>query len=119
MDDILLNDLEEIETKPTGHYETIKEYTKEIELYDENGERTGTETIVTGRELKWVWDDIEEIKNQLRYRRNKECFAVINRGQLWYDNLTKEQLAELKAWYRAWLNITDTLIDPEKPNWII
>lgn len=47
-----------------GHYETVKEYTKKVPVYDEEGNQTRTEVVVTGRERQWVWDDPEEIKNQ-------------------------------------------------------
>ncbi len=56
------NDIEVIPEK--GHYETIREYTKEIPTYDENGVQTGTQTVVTGRERKWVWTDEEELAKQ-------------------------------------------------------
>lgn len=101
-----------------GHYETIKEYTKEAPVYDKNGKQTGTEIVVVGRDRKWVWDDLEEIKNESRRRREAECFPIINRGQLWYDGLTEQQLAELKEWYQAWLNVTETLVVPMKLVWI-
>ena len=65
---------------------------------------------------------IEELKElevkQLRRRREKECFPIINRGQLWYETLTKVQKAKLKEWYRAWLDVTETLVVPEKPIWL-
>ena len=54
----------------------------------------------------------------LRRQREVECFPIINRGQLWYDTLTEAQKAELKEWYIAWLDVTDTLVIPNKPNWI-
>lgn len=61
----------------------------------------------------------ESVKiEELRQRRASECFPIINRGQLWYDTLTEEQKAELKKWYGAWLNVTDTLAIPSKPDWI-
>ena len=56
--------------------------------------------------------------DDLRRRREAECFPIINRGQWWYDTLTEKQKVELKEWYSAWLNVTDTLIIPNKPNWI-
>ena len=56
--------------------------------------------------------------DELRRRREVECFAIINRGQLWYNTLTEEQMNELKEWYIAWLNVTDTLIIPNKPSWL-
>lgn len=55
---------------------------------------------------------------EYRRRREDECFSVINRGQLWYDTLFPEQLAELKTWYRSWLDGTNTLTIPEKPGWL-
>lgn len=54
----------------------------------------------------------------LRERRQRECFSIIDRSKLWYDRLTKEQLAELQAWYNAWLNVTETMQIPEKPSWL-
>ena len=60
----------------------------------------------------------EEYIHNLRAKREAECFPIINRGQLWYDTLTEEQMAELKDWYIAWLNVTDTLVIPNKPNWL-
>jgi hypothetical protein len=39
------------------------------------------------------------LKNQtienLRDQRRKECFNIINRGQLWYNKLTEQQILEL------------------------
>lgn len=57
-------------------------------------------------------------KNSLRILREKECFAVVNRGELWYETLTDTQRAELQAWYRAWLDVTDTMQIPDKPGWV-
>ena len=57
-------------------------------------------------------------KLQLRYQREVECFPIINRGKLWYDNLTPIQLNELQNWYQAWLDVTETLQIPETPSWI-
>jgi hypothetical protein len=59
----------------------------------------------------------EEIDN-IRQCREKECFSIINRGQLWYDKLTEEQSIELKNWYQAWLDATNTGVVPNKPAWL-
>lgn len=64
-----------------------------------------------------------ELKNQriaeeLRSRREKECFPVINRGEMWYSLLTDEQKEELKIWYKAWLDVTETLNPPDLLPWI-
>ena len=60
----------------------------------------------------------EEQKENLRSRRETECFSVINRGQLWYEGISLSQLLELRQWYKAWLNVTTTLVAPDKPKWL-
>ena len=57
-------------------------------------------------------------KKELRQLRSKVCFSVINRGKLWYERLTNEQQGELRAWYQAWLDVTDTSNIPRTPEWI-
>ena len=56
--------------------------------------------------------------DELRKRREAECFSYINRGQLWYDRLTDTQQSELAAWYECWLCVTETLTAPAKPSWL-
>ena len=60
----------------------------------------------------------EQILDEIRSRREVECFSVINRGQLWYNMLTNEQIEELNVWYHNWLDVTQTKIIPEKPSWL-
>ena len=55
---------------------------------------------------------------ELRARRELECFSIVNRGQAWYDLLSEDQRIELSNWYQAWLNVTETMVVPEKPLWI-
>lgn len=62
--------------------------------------------------------NIQDHQTRLRGRREKECFRVINRGQLWYATLTVQQLGDLADWYKAWLDVTDTFIVPEMPDWL-
>lgn len=57
--------------------------------------------------------------NKLRYQREAACFPYINRGYLWYNKLTDEQKVELDTWYQAWLDVTETRVVPEKPEWLI
>lgn len=59
-----------------------------------------------------------DIAKTLREHRKKICFSVINRGKLWYDSLTSEQMEELKQWYNDWLNVTETFKIPKTPEWI-
>jgi hypothetical protein len=54
-----------------------------------------------------------------RKKRSSECFSVINRGSLWYDSLSDSQKQELKVWYNEWLDVTKTLVEPKKPDWLI
>ena len=60
----------------------------------------------------------EAAKAEYRRRRELECFPINNRGQLWYDTLSEGQLSELKNWYQAWLDGTNTQTIPEKPEWL-
>ena len=55
---------------------------------------------------------------ELRERREIERFSVINRGFLWYERLTQEQLNELETWYQKWLDVTITGEIPIAPEWI-
>ena len=60
-----------------------------------------------------------EIKQiNLRTLRERDCFPIINRGQLWYQTLTEDQLIELNKWYKDWLDVTKTLVIPTKPSWL-
>ena len=58
---------------------------------------------------------IADLRNQRQY----QCFPYINRGELWYETLSETEVAELDAWYKAWLDVTETLVIPEKPAWLI
>lgn len=60
----------------------------------------------------------EAVLDDLRTRREVECFSVINRGQLWYEGVTVKQLLDLRQWYKDWLAVTETLVVPEKPTWL-
>ena len=64
--------------------------------------------------------EFEKLKTlaSIRSQREAECFQVINRGALWYDNLTVEQKAELAVWYQAWLDAPQTGIIPDLPSWV-
>lgn len=58
------------------------------------------------------------IQQELRNRREIECFPIVNRGKLWYNMLSSEQLIELTDWYDAWLNCTETLVAPKPLKWV-
>lgn len=59
----------------------------------------------------------ENLEN-LRLKRDKICFPIINRGILWYNTLTENEKNELNNWYKAWLDVTLTLEEPQIPDWI-
>lgn len=78
--------------------------------------------IVDGK-IELDSEKLEEIKNDienkmLRKQREEECFPYINRGVLWYVKLNDEQKAELSIWYESWLDVTETKVIPEKPEWL-
>lgn len=60
-------------------------------------------------------------KEELRNKREEVCFSVVNRGDIWYKTYvnTEEREQEFKEWYQAWLDVTDTLVEPETPAWIV
>lgn len=114
------------EIQQQSHYEVIAEYP--------NGGKDLEEVIdVEYQPAKEAWDEYEDILvytpfteeelrerkiQELRYRRQSECFSVINRGQLWYDKLTAEQRTELSVWYEAWLDAPQTMVAPELLPWL-
>lgn len=71
-------------------------------------------------ETKKFNEVIEECQpNVYKQLRKIQCFEIIdNRSQLWYNHLTEQQKQELDAWYQAWLDVTETKIIPEKPEWL-
>ena len=86
------------------------------ELYVQNGVVCVVNKSFTPSQLREI--EAQEIVN-LRAQRESECFSVINRGQIWYETLTLEQITELKTWYQAWLDVTTTKIIPTKPSWLV
>ena len=90
----------------TGHFE---EHFQSYRL--EDGALIFDEKQNTELERKALCDE-------LRKRRETECFSYINRGQIWYDRLSGEQKVELEVWYSDWLKATETLTVPAKPSWL-
>lgn len=109
-----------------GHWNTIRKYPN-------GGKDVEWIVDVPAVEAKEAYDEYENIKvyipyteselkkckaNELRLRREIECFPIINRGELWYAKLTTEQKSELSNWYEEWLDAPATLIIPEPPEWL-
>ena len=112
IDKTALKRFDEVTLKqPPYNYSFVEVDKEDCEPYDFNYDLTFSIEKYNARKLNTQ-------KNALRSQRETECFPIINRGQLWYDTLTEEQKAELKEWYIAWLDVTDTLVVPNKPNWI-
>lgn len=126
-EDTLITHYDEVQAvEEQFHYETIAEYP--------NGGKDVRKVIdIEGVEYKPARDEKENIyvyltyteeellgnkKNSLRLRREEECFSIINRGALWYARLSEDQVQELEQWYNDWLNVTETLVEPTKPEWI-
>lgn len=102
----LLNGISVNEPKDLGHFEKhyrAYKYENGKFIFDESKEKA---------------IDLEQTKEELRKRRKEECFSVVDRSQLWYNHLTSEQLQDLEKWYNDWLVVTETLVVPEKPNWL-
>ena len=59
----------------------------------------------------------ERVKEKIRKRREKECFAICDRA-IWFYELPVEKRKEVEAWRARWLDATKTGIIPEKPAWI-
>lgn len=69
--------------------------------------------------VPYTKEELVEIERErIRTRRVTECFAIVNRGKLWYDKLSVERETELADWYEAWLNAPETLVVPDRPEWI-
>lgn len=105
------------------YFNEIKpEERKAIEISDEEAEKI---KVMPYNKL-WKWDEETNTFNLvvntnpalLRISRSQECFPYINRSNLWFNSLTKEQQKELKIWYQAWLDVTETLEIPKKPDWL-
>ena len=98
-----------IEVTEPADIEHFKEHYQAYRLRD--GMLEYSEDKNTDNERKALCDE-------LRQRRETECFSYINRGELWYARLTEDQKTELQVWYAAWLKVTETLTVPEKPSWL-
>lgn len=96
---------------PKSEYNNISEWWQDHKEYDVNERKDYVEIV-----LRPNWQD--EQKERIREERASICFPIINRGELWYSNLTAEQKAELRAWYQAWLDVTETKVKPKTPSWI-
>lgn len=92
------------------------------EIKDDNGNTltrtTRTPILKDTKQMIEVNIEDREKTTILRERRVCECFDIVNRGKLWYDKLTEKQVEELDRWYHEWLDVTQTLVVPEKPSWL-
>ncbi len=103
-------------------------YRETVARYDNGGKdvKTVMPVIEPAVPAKDEYEDIkvyhpytdEEYIAYLRRERERICFPVINRGAAWYSRLTPEQTEELQAWYQAWLDVTETKVKPQTPEWI-
>lgn len=108
------------------HIDGVEEQTELREDPERKGIFTRVVTV-QGVEERDEYEDVqiyipyteEELKtrtlNEIRARRESECFSVINRGNLWYGKLLPAQVEELNRWYEAWLDAPETLVTPKRP----
>lgn len=117
-----------------GEIITVGDITYKVSVVYPNGGKDVEEIApIEYKPAKEAWDEYEDVLvytpfteeelrehkiQELRYRRQSECFSVINRGQLWYDKLTAEQRTELSVWYEAWLDAPQTMVAPELLPWL-
>ena len=83
-----------------------------------NGQRIITNEDGAPKLVDYIKNE-EDIVKELRLRREKECFAIVNRGSLYFEQFTPEQMSQIRDWYNSWLEVTKTKAIPEKPNFII
>lgn len=99
----------EIAEPPDGALEDFEKHPEAYKLAD-------GELVLDEDKLKADADAAE--LTIIRRRRETECFAYINRGELWYSLLTDEQKAELANWYLSWLDAPETRTIPAPPVWL-
>ena len=105
---------EELIEQPKFHYEPTFEATEQIPVYDENGNQMGTEMRVTGRILKKVWTDEEELKKQRRNERKHLLDAfdkwekAVLRGREFDDE-------KVMTWYQLLLDLEETAFESIPP----
>lgn len=95
----------EIET-PRFHYEPSETFTKEIPVYDKDGKQIGTEVRITGRILKKVWTDEDEIKNMLRTKRSR----LLNAFDKWEKAVLRGREDDknfIMSWYYDLLDLKE------------
>lgn len=89
-----------------GHYETVEEKFDEVSVYDEKRNFTGIQRVWKGARVKWVWDDPEEIKKELREKRKPllNAFDKWEKGVLRGREQDKEFIME---WYYDLLDLKE------------
>ncbi len=93
--------------KPKFHLEVTYTGTEEIPVYDKDGNQTGTKTRVTGRIVKKVWDDPEELKKQRRSERK----SLLNAFDKWEKAVLRGRESDdyaIMAWYKDLLDLKET-----------
>lgn len=101
----------------------VSDATEEIEVDEETNEKLSTFPFFHdwkyNRETKEWSLEIYDEDNWLRLCRKRKCFDILdNKSNMWYQMLTDKQNAELKTWYQAWLDVTDTKVQPSTPEWL-
>ena len=113
--DIQLSRYEITNEQQKNMFDEINKHSTEDTLY---GEWKIVPDIDGKPIVRYIERDTEELKKILRRLRNNRVFPIINRSNWWYNSLTQLQKDELQLWYKKWLDVTETLVIPERPTWL-
>ena len=98
---------------------------KRLGFYDEQNTTDSWGNFIIYQGKKYLLNEIDYEKyskenkiKELREKREYVCFPIINRGKFWFNTLSQSQIDELEKWYKEWLDVTETLVEPTAPNWL-
>lgn len=97
------------------------DFLNKIHIFDSNGVANYAYIdgqIIERTNVEKMPDVLKLTRAELRRSRERKCFSIVNRGAVWYDNLSDVQKNELQMWYQAWLDVTNTLSEPVTPSWL-
>lgn len=100
-----------------GGVEVPDDYVNQIDI-EKIGYYTFVDGVIKFDQQKYNAHLQEALADKIRTRRSNECFLIINRGKLWYDQLEDSELSELTSWYYAWLDAPKTGVAPKRPSFL-
>lgn len=109
---------------------TIKKIDEGFLIEYENGAKVNVSNVdLSEAKLKEIavrsaeYAEIEKKQLELytlRSLRNEE-FSKFDKYQLmlFWEELSSEEKLEYRDWRKAWLDVTETLIEPKRPEWFV